>query len=367
MFSKILSFTLVYILGVVNFLIVLLPLGFLFFGEVLLLKSSGNYSRSLIFLAISVSSFLMLIFLFFDFISSFSLRYYKKTCVLCKKSKKYGFFNDIFEDVKNKFNKKNVSLYISGSNEINAFAVGGLRQNIIVLTTGLLESYSNKIENDEEFVLAIKGIMGHEMSHIVNKDYFTALLLIVNERALEFVSKLILFLFNIVIRIVNIIPVVGNYFALAISNLYRAVNWTIMFFYNYIMMKIYNFIQLQISKSIEYRADNQGAKLIGGENMAYALSLLGSSGYFTIFSTHPSTKSRVKKVEDVKESGRIKPVFGANLTFILSFFIMLFIFSWTLSLADLEGLANDFFIMKMGIINNYFVLKNKVILFFRSL
>ena len=132
-------------------------------------------------------------------------------------------------------------------------------------------------------------------------------------------------------------------------------------------MKIYNFIQLQISKSIEYRADNQGAKLIGGENMAYALSLLGSSGYFTIFSTHPSTKSRVKKVEDVKESDRIRPVFGANLTFIFSFFIMLFIFSWTLSLADLKSLANDFFIMKMGIINNYFVLKNKVILFFRNL
>lgn len=361
MFAKILGFSLVYILSLVNFLIVLMPMTFLFFGEVFLLKSSGNYSKSLTFLAIAIASFLMLLFLFFDFIFSFSLRYYKKTCTLCKKNKKYSIFSEIFDDIKNRFNKRNVELYISNSSEINAFAVGGLRQNIIVLTTGLLNHYSNEIKDDEKFLLAVKGIIGHEMSHIVNKDYFTALLLIVNERSLNLVSKLVLFIFNIIVRVVGIIPVVGGYFSIAISSVYKAINWIIMFFYNHLMMNIYNFIKLQVSKNVEYRADNQGAKLVGGENMAYALSLLGSSGYFTIFSTHPSTKSRIKKVRNVLENKRIRPVFGSNLTFILSFFIMIFIFTWTLNLADLQSLANDFFSMKINIINKYFILKSRFI------
>lgn len=67
------------------------------------------------------------------------------------------------------------------------------------------------------------------------------------------------------------------------------------------MMKIYNFIKLQISKEIEYRADNQGAKVVGGENMSYALSLLGDSGYFTLFSSHPATRNRVKKTKSVEK------------------------------------------------------------------
>ena len=39
--------------------------------------------------------------------------------------------------------------------------------------------------------------------------------------------------------------------------------------------------------------------------MALALSLLGGGGYFTLFSTHPRTESRVNKVKNISISGSI--------------------------------------------------------------
>ncbi len=360
MFSKILSFTLVYILSIINFLIILTPMAFIFLGEIFV-HSSDHYTTSVILLLISGTSFLMLLFLLFDFLFSSSVNFYKKTSTLASKSKDYSIFNEVFEDVKKKFNKNNVKLYINNSSEINAFAVGSLRENIIVLTTGILSSYSKKIESNEKFLLSIKGIIGHEMSHIINKDYFTALLLIVNQKAVGFVSRIIFLLFNIFIRIISLLPLIGNFLSNIIMNIYNIIDWLINFFYKKIMMKIYNFINLQISKKIEYRADNQGAKLIGGKNMAYSLSLLGNNGFFTLFSSHPATKNRVKSVENVEKSEKIKAVFGSNFAFLLSFILIIYTIIITYRAAKLDNLINDINKAHSFFINKFFMMKNYII------
>lgn len=363
MFSKIFSFILVYILSVANFLVILTPMMFVLLGENLL-NSYGNYTKSLIFLSISATSFLMLLFLLFDFCFSSSVRFYKKRSIKYDKNNNYKIFERIFDNIKKKFNKKNVQLYISNSNEVNAFAVGSLRQNIIVLTTGLIDSYSSRIKNNNQFLLSIEGIIGHEMSHIINKDYFTALLLIVNERAVNFISKIIFIFFNFLIRIINLIPLIGNYISNIILILYKILNFLISFFYKKIMINIYKFIQLQISKNIEYRADKQGAKAIGGKNMAYTLSLLGESGYFTIFSSHPATKNRVEKVKNIELSEKkISSVFISNIIFLLSFILIIYIIYYTFKLAKVDLLIQDFNNMKMFFVNKYILLKSHIIMF----
>ena len=77
------------------------------------------------------------------------------------------------------------------------------------------------------------------------------------------------------------------------------------YFNRIVVYNIYEFLRKFISRSIEYRCDIQSAKAFGGKNMALALSLLGGGGYFTLFSTHPRTESRVNKVKNISISGSI--------------------------------------------------------------
>jgi Zn-dependent protease with chaperone function len=273
-------------------------------------------------------------------------------------------FDKIFTAVKEKFNRHNVQLYISKSGEVNAFAVGSLRKNVIILTTGLLNSYSAEIKNDNKFLLSIEGIIAHEMSHIINKDYFTALLLVVNERAVNFISRIVLLLFNAIMAVVGIIPLIGKHMTFTISKIYGIFNFFINFFHKKIMLKGYKFIQLQISKSIEYRADRQAAEMVGGENMAFALSLLGKSGFFTIFSSHPSTDSRVKSVKNVEiASKNIRSVFGSNLIFLFSFILIIFISYHAFKLAKVESLVQDYNNLKLLILNKYILIKSQITMF----
>ena len=364
MFAKIFSFILVYILSILNFIVVLSPLTFLVLGKYFLATSAQDrYIESLIFLSISSTTALMLLFLFFDFCFSSSVRYYAKRSVLATKDDKYNDISEAFEKVKLKFNRQDIKLYINDSNEVNAYAIGSLRKNIIVITTALLNLYRSETENREQFLKYVEGIMGHEISHIINKDYFTALLLIINERANNFVSGIIQIIFTIFVRIICIIPVIGNYISIAIDSLYNFLDFIINFFYKFVILNIYKFIQLQISKSIEYRADSQGAEVVGGIEMSKALSLLGDSGYFSIFSSHPSTKSRMNNVADIDEtSNTIKPVCGVNLTFLLSFFILIGTCFWSYKLAKVDALIRDYYNITMFFKNKFIVLKTKLIL-----
>lgn len=364
MFAKIFSFILVYILSILNFIVVLSPLTFLVLGKYFLATSAQDrYIESLIFLSISSTTALMLLFLFFDFCFSSSVRYYAKRSVLATKNDKYNDISEAFEKVKLKFNRQDIKLYINDSNEVNAYAIGSLRKNIIVITAALLNLYRSETENREQFLKYVEGIMGHEISHIINKDYFTALLLIINERANNFVSGIIQIIFTIFFRIICIIPVIGNYISIAIDSLYNFLDFIINFFYKFVILNIYKFIQLQISKSIEYRADSQGAEVIGGIEMSKALSLLGDSGYFSIFSSHPSTKSRMNNVADIDEtSNTIRPVYGVNLTFLLSFFILIGTCFWSYKLAKVDALIRDYYNITMFFKNKFIVLKTKLIL-----
>jgi Zn-dependent protease with chaperone function len=364
MLTKILGFLLVYVLSIVNFLVVLSPIAFVFAGKYLLKVSMQmRYIESLMFFSIAGVSFLMLLFLFFDFCFSSSVVYYMRRSILASEDEKYKKLSEIFEVIQKKFTMTNVKLCIIKTNEVNAYAVGSLRKNVVVMTTGLIGHYKNEVEDSEKLLLSLEGILAHEISHIANRDYFTALLLIINERATHFISKIIWLLFSMFINLINIVPVIGYYIATAITAVYNALNFIMEFFYKYVMLNIYKFIQLQISKSIEYRADEQAAMVIGGQNMAYALSLLGNSGYFSIFSTHPTTKQRIRSVEKIKiKEGSIKSVFGSNLAIILSFMFMASILGYSYRLANIDALLRDYDNMESFVVNKYIAIKTTLMI-----
>jgi len=250
-------------------------------------------------------SFLMLIYLFIDFIFGFSIRLSLKDCKLYSKSGNYDFLQGIFEEVKNKFSNPSAKLYVQNSDELNAFAVGGMGRRVIVLTSGLIEHYASNTEDDQQFLSALRSILGHEMSHLINKDFLPGLLIIINQRVTNFISSILMMMFRIGLQITTYFRIQNKEIAIVMLTIYNICDWILNFFNRYVINGIYNFLRKFLSRSIEYRCDRQSAKAFGGINMAFALSLLGKSGYFTLFSTHPATIKRMKKVEIVEEKNAI--------------------------------------------------------------
>ena len=338
MLTKIFNFIIVYILSIVNFFIILMPitcfilLGYMFGNDVI-----NKYIYYITYLSVSLISVLMLVFLFFDLLFNSTVRFFLKTC---RKVKEEDDFFGLFEEVKRVFNINNVELVLQDSNEVNAYAVGGFRKNVIVLTKGLLDHYKEKTSTNEEYLISIQAIVAHEMSHIVNKDFLPGLLIMINERASKFVSKIIYLIFKIFITLIKIIPFVGFKLSSALVTFYNSLNTILMFVYNKIFLKIYYFIKLQISRNIEYRADKQAGYVVGGQNMAYALSLLGKSGFFSLNSTQPRTASRVKADRRTKRKLRVKAVPFVDITVYLSLICIIGGFIYSIQLANLPELID---------------------------
>lgn len=343
MFAKPLNLIVVYIMTTINLTIMLVPALVLVIPFV---KISGNiltidgllFARLqwLFFVMVFLVSFLMLVYMFLDFIFGFSVLGSLRGCKRYDKLKDYDFLTDIFADTKNKFGQWQVKLYIKESAEINAYAVGSLRRKVIVLTSGLINHYFNSNPNPKDFLIAIRSIMAHEMSHLINSDFLPGFLYIANQKVTNLVSHLVHIVFNFCAGISALIPVAGFVFNNMFVLLYSLVNFVLNFFNRFIVQNIYNFLHKFLSRGIEYRADRQAAKAFGGQNIAFALQFLGKDGYFNLFSDHPKTAKRIKRVENIKESG--------------------FMVSQTL----VDGFSNYFALMLLVVICCYYAKKARV-------
>lgn len=365
MFYKLLSFILVYILSIFNFAIILSPLLFFIVPAIL---SQGDYVKStsiitIVLLVFFIISCLTVLIIFVDFIFGFSLRVFTKTAKDYRKVENYDILEPVFDDIKTYFAKHRVKLLISDSNEVNAYAVGNMGRQYIILTQGLINHYLMEFESKEYFLNCIKSILGHEMSHLVNKDYLPGLLLTINEKSTNFVSKIILGIFNIFINILQYVPFFGKIISVLIIKIYNLFDFLISFFYKYIILSIYKFIQLKIDREKEYRCDKQSSMVCGGDLMAQALSSLGESGYTTIFSTHPKTSSRVKAVKNIKKTYEIiKPQFGNGFVNFLSVLFILFSPIIIFYFMDLKGLVDNYNEICLKISYTIMNIKNRIAL-----
>ena len=206
MVYKILSFILIYILSIVNFSIILLPL-MLFVVLIFISKPNLIDTQSIVSIILFVFflvSCLMNFIILLDFLFGFSHPY--------EKFKEYEILTNIFNEIKMVFNRPNVKLLISNSGKVNAFAVGNMKKQYVVLTQGLVNKYLLRLNETNNFLLAMRCIIGHEMSHLINKDYLPTLLLEINEYSIKIVSKMIYMFFRIFLVAFRIIPFFGEIF-----------------------------------------------------------------------------------------------------------------------------------------------------------
>ena len=94
-------------------------------------------------------------------------------------------------------------------------------------------------------------------------------------------------------------------------------------------------------RSIEYRCDRDSAYAVGGDSMVLGLAALGKGSYFSIFSTHPRTKNRIKKVQAVRRTGQdVSPsIFNtlANGISIFTVVIVMYAAAFSLDWKNLES------------------------------
>jgi Zn-dependent protease with chaperone function len=352
MFAKPINLMMVFIVTAFNLIILALPIisiisPYIEFGSNLsYIKLDAQLYESAkiaIFFLFFIASLFMLVYLFFDFIFGFSVRTSIRGCSEYSKLKDYKFLDDVFKQVQKKFKRKNVKLLIKKSDEINAFALGGIRTSYIVIAEGLINHYLTKSHNMDDFLLAIRSVMGHEMSHIINKDYLPTYLIITNQKITNFLSNSLYFLFTIIARAVAHIPYGGRPSSRVVYSTYTLFHFLLTLFNRVVVYNVYEFVRRFISRSIEYRCDKQSSQAFGGMNMSLALSMLGKRGYFTLFSTHPATQSRINKASKIEENNKqIKPSLINYISNIASFILLISICIYFAMLSQVDVMINAY-------------------------
>lgn len=186
-------------------------------------------------------------------------------------------------------------LYIVQSPALNAFATGrNPKHAAVAATTGILQAMS-----DEE----LEGVLGHEISHVVNRDILTSSIAATLAGALTFAARSAMFAPRGNDRR-------GGNPLLAIAMMVLAPIAAML-------------IQMAVSRSREYGADESGAKLLGDPRpLANALEKLGAAagrvplqgaspsnahlcivnpfaglgGLAALFSTHPPIQDRIRRL-----------------------------------------------------------------------
>ncbi len=364
MINKIINFLLVIALSIVNIVIMLTPLMIFALPIFLLFKNSTQhffYNLGAIILFL-ISSY-MLIYMILDFIFGFTVRAYTKGNIHYKQA---GVINGNeaiaagFDYLKGRFKKPKVELYISQSGEINAYAIGSMRKKAVVITMGLLNQIYNSAEDKKQYVNQIVGILGHEMSHLVNKDFLPGMLVYSNQVISNLLSKIFHNLFYALAKIVWILPVVGETLSFMFINIYKLLNVFIGLFYKLAFKPIYDFVYKWFSRTTEYRCDRDAARIVGGKIMSDALAAIGPGSYFSIFSTHPRTKSRINKVKNIKP--RQGPIRASILGNIVNTLAILSLLTMTIYLGSLVKIIDihNFGIQGIDFSNIYHDITNTI-------
>ncbi|MBT3394825.1 zinc metalloprotease HtpX [archaeon] len=213
--------------------------------------------------------------------------------------KEYSNLHKMVEEISHRAKIPKPKLYIVPDKNANAFATGrDPKHAVVAVTQGILE-----LLNEEE----LKGVLAHEISHIKNRDMLISTIAAVIAGAISYLAFM-----------ARWAAIFGGRGDGRNSNIVELLALSIL---APIMALI---IRMAISRSREYIADESGAKLLkDSKPLARALVKLETSarvhpmkkgkeatahmfivnpfkgGLVKLFSTHPSTKERINRLERI--------------------------------------------------------------------
>ena len=248
---------------------------------------------------------LTIIYLFLDIFFGFTIKDFIKDKIDISHSKEFEVFYALFEEVIERFNIKNVQFLLDENDEINAYAIATFRKKYVIVTTGMLSHITNSFDNYEERKKCFKGLIGHELSHLINWDFLPKLILLSGQKVSQLINTLFEFTLNLLLSISNNIPIVSGFISLSLSLIYTLLKFCLNFFHNFIITPLYLLIERFLGRLIEYRSDYQSAEAIGWESIylsLYTLLSLNGNTYHSKFSTHPNTVSRILNIYKIPDN-----------------------------------------------------------------
>jgi len=216
------------------------------------------------------------------------------------KYSEYETLNVLIKEVSERAKIIKPKVYVISSQVPNAFATGRSEEKAVVaVTTGLLQQL-----NERE----LKGVLAHEVSHIKNKDTLISTVAVVLAGAVAYVAMM-----------ARWATLFGRGDENA-SSLYQIIALSL------VAPIVATILRLFISRSREYLADECGAKIIKdpiglasalekiesyphkfekGNQAAASLFIINpfsSKYFFKLFSTHPPTHDRIKRLRKISMS-----------------------------------------------------------------
>jgi heat shock protein HtpX len=190
------------------------------------------------------------------------------------------------------------------SNEPNAFATGPTQsRSLVAVSTGLLDRMTAE---------EVKGVLGHEISHIANGDMVTMTLL------QGVVNAFVMFLARVLAYILSGLGRSREGSSSGSYGSFIAFTWI----FEIVFMILGSLLVCAYSRHREFRADSGGARLAGRANMIGALQALsayqkvkdpradnpaiaafkishpnGKKGWLRLFMTHPPLEERINRLQ----------------------------------------------------------------------
>jgi Zn-dependent protease with chaperone function len=371
MLAKPIIFFLTFLLAMANFLFLLIPIAIVLSPILIIFKEFFIHSAlEIMYLMMGLVSFLTMLYMFIDMLFGYTAGKLNKHAEKLKKMSAVPRCEDIlrnFEFLKNKFNVKNVDLYLLlGDKSVNAYAIGGARRQSVTLTIGLVFEVYEKCNNEDDYIKAITAIIGHELSHLINRDFLPGLLAGSSQMAIEHIAKIMRYMLMMFADIFRFIPIFGRSIRTLIYWIFNLITKFISLFYKWMFMPLYNFVKKWFGRSVEYRCDKQAAYAVGGRAMVLGLQALGTGSYFSIFSTHPKTKDRINYVKKITPvSGKIRSSVINNLADFISMTLVVLVMYISFLNADIALINQNYNRdIKEPIMQKYSYIRYEVTMFY---
>ena len=307
----------------VNFLVILLPFYLLLIAFVFSDKAAVHSSNN-IFLYIMICMFIFtIIYLFVDMFFGFTLKNITDDCLVIEDDDKdFKLYKQVFNETLEKFDLKNVQLLLKDSTEVNAFAVFSFRKKYVIITGAMIDHISKTYTDVESQKSALRGLIAHELSHLLNWDSLPNIILLSGHSVAFYLSLTLTTIMNFVTTILSYIPVT-TIFALIFRFLFFVLDWSLVAFYNFILYPAYLLVERFLGRMVEYRSDYQSAQALSWEPMyacLFSLMMLDGNTYHSNFSTHPNTISRILNIYKTEKSLEI-----IEASFFTKYFSILFV------------------------------------------
>lgn len=290
----------------INFLVILLPFYLSIISIILIGEDTQTFiASSSIFIYTMLFMFIFtVVYLYLDLFFGFTVKGIIKDCIDINTLENFSIHKELFEETLKEFDMSDVKFLLQESDEINAYAISTLRKEYVIITSGMLEHIGNSFNDIEEQKLALKGMIAHELSHLLNLDSLPNLILLSGQNIANYISTALNFILTYLILILSYIPVTAI-LSLIISIFFSLLRKGLDMVYIYILHPSYLFVERFLGRLNEYRSDYQSAEALSWKPIYFCLSSiikLSGNTYHSNFSTHPNTISRVLLIYKVQRT-----------------------------------------------------------------